>query len=162
MMQPVSLNSITLSFGSVERILKFVYCVCIFVLCLCVCIVFVFLYCVCIFVLCLYICIVFVFLYCVCIYILSIHRPGFTDRLYRLQPVGPQFGRPTKITLKKNIWTISKFPETSFFPNSILALNYNSFCSSLRVGLVDPSDGDLGAGRNGQEFRCLCPTHFRN
>ena len=64
--------------------------------------------------------------------------------------------------IKKNIWTISKFPETLFFPNSILALNYNSFCSSLRVGLVDPSDGDFGAGHNGPEFRYLWPTHFRN
>ena len=81
----VSLNSITLSFGSVERILKFVYrlyfcivsvflyCLCIIVLCLYFCIVFVFLYCVCIFVLCLYICIVFVFLYCVCIFVLCLY-----------------------------------------------------------------------------------------
>ena len=70
----VSLNNITsVSFGSRERILKFVYCVCIFVLCLYLCLYFcivyciVFVYCVCIFVLCLYFCIVFVFLYCVCI-----------------------------------------------------------------------------------------------
>ena len=63
---------------------------------------------------------------------------------------------------KKNIWTISKFPETLFSPNSILALNYNTFCSSLRVDLEDPSDGNFDAGRNGPEFRCLCPTHFRN
>ena len=70
----VSLNNITLSFGSIERILKFVYCVCIFVLCLYLCLYFcivyciVFVYCVCIFVLCLYFCIVFVFVY-LCLYL---------------------------------------------------------------------------------------------
>ena len=105
---------------------------------------------------------------CKCIHDLMLHakpsgrnlRIGFTG--YSLQAHN-RFGRPTKITggkiIKKiDIYTISKFPESLFSPNSILALNYNSFCSSVRVGLADPSDVDFGAGRRPYLLHCklLC------
>ena len=60
-------------------------------------------------------------------------RPGFTDRLYRLQPLQAttnRLYRPMKITgkrFKQNIWTISKFLETLISPYSILALKLFRF-----------------------------------
>ena len=81
-------------------------------------------------------------------------RPGFTDRLYRLQPVGPQFGRPTKITgkrFKKNICTISK----------LLTI------ANLNVKLQDPTIGlkkwwGLVKSLYGNKIQSTVPTIYEN